>query len=337
MLFKSISGSAYTKSKTSVIRYVQLIILIMLILSGMLFSSCSSVSKLVSGSNDDTTSDTKKEKFIPFPEKWLEHRPGGSKAALNQAVQELFQYVETDREKFESCFAKRLRNEDTFKGFVDEFLRAFPKGLSQCTIPELSGHPDKIAKGDQLRLNTTESFRVTLNNETYFISVLICYHDKTNPENVGVNEFRIMNQSGWSRYYADMLDVIQNSSGKIKQNSYTVEGRTYNYLQCFYSDEPTRMINGFPQLWKETDYQVMTADEMSAAMKECETIIDLAKKIGQPNSNTNAGRSYYEIKSDNNAPLYVEIVSDETYGTIYWAYKCDAETINYDDPVYKKQ
>ena len=73
MLFKSISGSAYTKSKTSVIRYVQLLILIMLILSGMLFSSCSSVSKLVSGSNDDTTSDTKKEKFIPFPEKWLKN------------------------------------------------------------------------------------------------------------------------------------------------------------------------------------------------------------------------------------------------------------------------
>ena len=319
----------YVKSGSTGLRYVQLFMLVLLIVTGMLLSSCSVVTKLLPGSGDDTSSDSDSGEFIPFPEKWLKNTPNGSSGALNQAVQALFEYVETYREKFESCFAKRLREKDTFQGFVNDFLSAFPKGLSQCTVPELVGHEDKIVNSNQRRLCTTESFQLTLNNEIYYISVLVCYQDKTEPENVGVNEFRVMNASGWARYSEDMADVIQNSSGKIKMDTFNFDGRKYNYLQCLMSDEPIRMICNKPELWNETDYQIMTADEIVEVMKECRGINDLKKKIGAPNSGM-----YYEVKSDSDKPMYVHIVCDHYYGTIKKAYLCDAEKEYSDDPIY---
>jgi len=318
------------------LRHVPLLMLAKLIVSGLLLSSCSVVTKLIPGSGG-TTTDSQSDKDISMPQRWIKDTPAPLDA-LDEAVEKLFKYIDSDRVLFESLFAERLRKEDTFQGFVDDFLKACPKGFSNCTIPKLIGHEEKNTSDNQYRYNMFCEFQVELNHETYFCSILICIKDKTNPENVGVNEFRVMNQGGWARYYADMIDVIQNSSGKIKKNTYTVGDRTYNYLQCFCSDEPLRMIDNSPQLWHETDYQIMTIDEMTAALKECKSTTDLTRKIGAPNSDTYEGYSYYEVKSDNGSPLYVVISSDKVYNFIYDAYKCDAEKIYYDEgPIVDKR
>ena len=260
-------------------------------------------------------------------EKW-QNKVVFEKEASEDALNALLKAAEAkDHDEFAENFTEKLRSKRSFESSVDEFLKAFPAGLSEAELKYLGGGAGGSSNEEGWSKGAARNYRCTLNGELYFVSVSFRYRSDSHPEELGVEQFTVMNKNA-KAYHIQMEDGDPDLLCEIKSEE----------------EMPARLIGGTPCLWAETSNPKLTADEMRELLMTYGTLGNSALRnvIGSSNStykssNSAAYRHYYELQPENGEPRYAYIVCQTEYGKIYDAYVCTPDEVIYDNPLYKQE
>lgn len=275
----------------------------------------------------------REKEYDSIVEKWKNETVFEGEAA-DDAVNALLKAAEAkNHDEFTENFTDKLRSTRSFDNSVDWFLNAFPEGLSEAEFNYRGGGAGGSSKEGEWRKGATYTYDCTLNGEWYFVSVSFCFCNDNHPEEIGVEQFIVMNKNARAYHnekasrdpeYYDKFDVICD----IKSEE----------------EMPARVIGGSPYLWTETDNPKLTADEMRDLLGEYGTLgnRELRDRIGPSNSiyksfNSASYKHYYELQTENGEPRYAYITCQTDYGKIYDAYICTPDEILYDDPLYEME
>ena len=279
----------------------------------------------------DTITGSEKE-YDSIVEKWKDGNTFEGTAS-EEAINALLSAAEAeDHDEFAECFTEKLRKKNGFDDKVNEFIKAYPKGLSGVELTYVGGGAGGSSDYDNIEKGATCSYTCTLNGEWYHVNVSFCFYNNKHPEEVGVERFMITNLNACA-YHDDKAS------------------RDINYYDHFdilcdimsESEAPARLIGGNPYLWTETDAPKLSEDEMRELLNEYGTLSkhEVRDVLGDSNviakhSNSAGSTHYYELEPVNGEPRYAEIVCQVDYGKIYYAYVCTTDDTFYDNPLYGK-
>ena len=233
-----------------------------------------------------------------------------------------------DRDKFASCFTKELRGKSGFVSMVDEFLKAYPKGLKDAEMKYSPAGAGGSFDGGKAVNGAGAKYEGKFKGETYYILIKFCYVNDNDPDKVGVEFF-----------------TIENEGAKAANNAQSSSDPDYwekTVMLCdIRNDVNYRIIGGTPILWRGSSVSELTADELRTLLAKSGSLDDpeLKAKIGEPGnertSYSSAGVTYYfEIQPKDGKPQYAYIIAQTNWGKIYDAYLCTEESTDFDNPLY---
>ena len=234
-----------------------------------------------------------------------------------------------DRDKFASCFTKELRGKSGFDSMVDEFLKAYPKGLKDAEMKYSPAGAGGSFDGGKAVKGAGAKYEGKFKGETYYILIKFCYVNDNDPDKVGVEFF-----------------TIENEGAKAANNYESCSDEYYwdkVILLCdIRKDVNYRVIDGTPVLWKDTDTPKISAEELRTLLAKADGRLDdpeVRSKLGEPNyegtSYSSAGCKYYfELQPKDGKPQYAYISAKTQWGDIYDAYLSTEDSTDFDDPLY---
>ena len=249
--------------------------------------------------------------------------------AAEEALNALLDACESgDRDAFASCFTPELQKESSFDEQVDSFISAYPSGLKDCDMKYSPAGAGGSSGEDGFVRGAGAIYECTFDGGRYYIYIKFCYCNDPDPDKVGVEYFTIENEgakayNNYQSYFDEdyMSDVI--ASCDIRD------------------DVDYRIIDNKPVYWTDTKSRRLTEDEIRRLLAEHPDIDDPEFKdaLGEPNyhvdnSNSTGCRLYYELEPEDGEATYVLIIADAYSRKIYDAYKCTADSTDYDDPIY---
>lgn len=233
-----------------------------------------------------------------------------------------------DKDTITNCFTEGLRKKSTFSKEVDDFIKAYPKGLKTAEMKySPAGAGGSFKEGKAVK-GAGATYEGVFNGEHYYIYFKVCYCDDFDPSNIGVEFFLLENTGAHAKNNYDSAPVEDYWANTI--------------LRCdIRNDVNYRMVNGKPLYWTDTSSPKLTVEEMRKLLTEHPDLgaKEVRNAIGTPNciihsSNSAGSRVYYELKPENGEPRYVYISAQSDYGDIYDAYVCTEDSTDYDNPLY---
>jgi len=211
------------------------------------------------------------------------------------------------RDVFARNFTPEMQKAKGFDKAVDDFLAAYPVGLSECKKNDKT-RPDSDSYETEATVKTDSlSFRCDLGETNYFIILEYCYRNDDHPEKVGVTNFKVMNLEAAAVYY-------DGESGNA----------AYSFPVCDIkssSEYNARLIGGRAYLWTPTDTPRISADELRHILEKTNRLDDpiLKYSIGEPNlcikqpDSTEYGY-FFQLTDLNGEPCYAYFQTDSERG-----------------------
>lgn len=280
----------------------------------------------------DTKLEMERAQYECVPDKWRNEHVYDHEAAQEVLDALLKAADEGDKEAFAKNFTPDIQEKSDFEEALDLFFESYPQGFSECGIEvgPVSGGGSYNFGHNVLTAGT--SVDVVMDGEWYTIGLGFCYENTDNPEEVGVNDFSIMNMEG-AAYFNE----------EYNKNSIPFHDE---YLVCrIMSDKEISacLIGGIPYLWTDTPEPKLTKEEMSVLLNQYRDegigIPEVVDVIGEPNasrklSNCTGYDYYYElVPKEDGTPQYVHISTIPAKGRIIDAFLCDSEREYYDNPI----
>ena len=302
-------------------------VVIICLMMGVLLLMAGCVGEVMAGRRNEG------KEYDSIVEKWKD-KTVFEKEASEDAINALLKAAEAkDREEFAENFSDVIRSEEGFDNRVDDFLSAFPAGLSKAELKYNGGGAGGSSGEDWVRKGAAYNYVCTLDGEWYLVTVSFCFRNDKHPEEIGVEEFVIMNKNARA-YHIQMASKDPEYFDGID-------------LLCDVRSEeetPARLIGGTPYLWTESGYSKHTEDEMRELLNLYGTLNNRALRgmIGPANViykafNSTGHVHCYELQPENDEPRYAYIVCQTEYGKIYYAYVCTSDETLYDDPLYESK
>lgn len=297
-----------------------------LFMTGVMLLTSGCVQKVLNGIRGGN------KEYDSIVEKWKDGNTFEGEAA-DDAIGALFAAAEAkDHDEFKECFIESIRSKSNFDGKIGDFMDAFPKGMSEAELTYVGGGAGGSVDYDNFEKGASYNYNCTVNGEWYYVSVSFCFCNDKHPEDIGVEQFLIMNLNARA-YHTD----------KASRDEYYYD---YFDILCDIKSEeemPARLINGCPYLWTETDTPKLSEDQMRDLLYEYGTLgnKEVREKIGDCNAyykafNSTGYTHFYELKPVNGEPRYAKIVCQVDYGKIYDAYVCTPDDADYDNPLYER-
>ncbi len=223
--------------------------------------------------------------YRSFADKWRNEHMWSDTQALKDCFVPLLEMSDkNDREGLINAFSENLREAELEKE-IDEFLSSCPKGLSECEDIEYQTAGSWGGDG-------TESMNgrgtASADGVTYYICVSVVYRDDKDPENVGIKFFSVESERAYAKKETDSHKLICYKDASV----------------------PVRMVGGHHIEYSESR-DVIPYSELLYIMKSCETIDEIIKIHGDPNSIVSSGEVYgsidyyYETEHDGERPRYI--------------------------------
>lgn len=241
-----------------------------------------------------------------------------------------------DRDAFIHMFAPVVRNEAGFDEAVDEFLEAYPEGLSSCELEGgISTQSKSTDYGDVVE-NTLINYTCIMDGEWYRIRFYLCNRNTTSPDDVGVLEAHIENLYVNALKTKEELPflrcrVISEQEMRDELKDYWNDGvpdemDRYRYdlsaMIEYAENEATtaRLINDMGYLFIPVDGRELTREYMEECIADCDTMEELTALIGPPNVTDGYTGSvfeyYYELVPEDGTPLFERVNSSGRMGEI---------------------
>lgn len=235
---------------------------------------------------------------------------------------------EGDRDKFVSCFTPEIQAKSVFQNQVDEFFKAYPKGLKNSEAKFSPAGAGGSFKDGKAIKGAGALYEYDLNGDHYRIHLKFCYVNDADPNKVGMEYFVIQNNGALAKSNYENKGVSEEEMG-------------YLIVRCdIRNDVNYRIIGGDPIYWTDTDSPKLTADEMRALLSEYRNLgtPEVRDAIGEPNyayksPNSTGCTIYYELASENGEARYARISAASLTGKVYDAYVCTADSTDYDHPL----
>lgn len=272
------------------------------------------------GVTSSISKNIKRMGYENITDKWRNEWTTDNGAAYD-AIHELLPAADSgDRERFAKVFTPNIQNSPKFEECLDSFFKSYPEGLSECDLDggsvSSSGSYDY---GHNVQTGSTY-YTCVMDGEWYRIRMRFCYENTDSPDDVGVTFFSVENLG------ADALDT---DYGDIP-------------LVCSIKSEQevsARLINDMAFLFEPTPGRVITEEEFRQYLTECESLLELSRKIGDPNvtikyDNCTGYENYYELAPENGEPRYAYLCTNSPTGRFLYGYICSDTEAFYDKQLF---
>ena len=212
-----------------------------------------------------------KDDDVFFKDKW---KKGGiindSKAAYNALETLLSAADKGDADAIISCFPDNTP-QLSLKSELEVFLNDYPKGLGSNGVVK-DKYPPCSGGGQyeygQATLDLSTHYEIDLDGTTYYVWLSAVYTCDSDPSEVGVTYFMILNDEGQERYDDDHVETYDH----IFADTIFTEGDFW--------DTKINDVNMFLEAIDRT----ITQEDAEKAVKELKTIEDFEKRFGKPNA-----------------------------------------------------
>ena len=281
-----------------------------------------------SGSKDTGSTDPE-DAVSDLADSWIDHRPFEG-TARDQAIDTLFAAAEAgDKDMLANCFAREIRESKDFDRKVDDFLKAYPKGLVACRNDFRPGGAGGSYEGHNVIKNAGTHCTTYLDGEWYDIYLGFCFENTAEPAKVGLTTVTVMDKEARAYY----LDEANRNYGEIEPPVLLCDIRDDSEVEV-------RIIDNTPYFWTPTDTPKLTEDEMRTLLTSCRDMEIAKRTIGMPNAtykafNCTGYDHFYELKTADGKPRYAHINTKTDMGDIIDAYACSEEdsSTDYDNPL----
>ncbi len=263
---------------------------------------------VVSSIVSDIKLEKARQSYESFVDKWKNEDVYSDRAG-EEALEWILEAADNkDIDKLTMVFTEEVKGDSRFSRELNEFLDAYPGGLSGLEIDSDGGSNPSGSVDGKKEEYIYYSYKIIKDGEYFYINLGACIHNDYDYSKVGIEYFHIKSERA-KVYYQDILEEYSDDEYILAQDEVT-------------GDFTTKRLNGHPIKFYEFD-RVITQSKLESAVRISKNIDDLKKGLGEPNLNHLRMREVvYEVKMEDGSTAYAEIGYDY-YGrlndSIYYA------------------